>query len=181
MNALGMIEVNSIAAGLEIADAMLKASEVSLLTAQPICCGKYMILVQGSVAAVKSSVEAGKPIANEYLIDSFVIPNVDPQVFSAISCSTETKGANAVGIIETFSLAACIMSADAAVKAANVVLLEIRLGRGLGGKSFVVMTGDVSSVRHAVESGAGEISADGMMVNKIVIPSPHQELMRALL
>lgn len=175
-----MIEVNSIAAGVEIADIMMKTADVKLLSAQPICCGKYMIMVQSGVSEVRSSVDAGLSLAKESIVDSFVIANVHLQVFSAISCTTEVKGINAVGVIETFSLAACILSADTAVKAADVDLIEIRLGRGLGGKSFVAMTGDVSAVRHAVEAGARQHEADGMIARVTVIPSPHVDLMKAL-
>lgn len=180
MDALGLIEVNSIAAGIEIADIMLKTADVKLLSAQPICCGKYIIMVQGGVSEVKSSVDSGKPAAEESIVDSFVIANIHPQVFSAITCATEISGINAVGVIETFSLAACILSADSAVKAADVDLIEIRLGRGLGGKSFVVMTGDVSAVKHAVESGSKRHESDGMIARTAIIPSPHKELMKAL-
>jgi len=176
-----MIEVNSIAAGVETGDAMMKTAQVSLVTAQPVCPGKYVIVVQGGVSEVKSSVDAGMGTAGENLVDSFVIPNVHPQVFSAIACSTEADTVNAIGVIETFSLAACILASDTAVKAADVKLLEIRLGRGLGGKSFVLMAGDVSAVRHAVESSEKSYGGEGMIAKTVVIPSPHLDLYKALI
>ena len=40
MNALGMIEVQSIPLGVNAGDAMLKAATVQLVTAQPVCAGK---------------------------------------------------------------------------------------------------------------------------------------------
>lgn len=70
MNALGMIETNSIPAGIEAGDAMLKAADVALTTAQPVCAGKYIVIVSGSVAAVEASVSAGVAIAAEVLVDS---------------------------------------------------------------------------------------------------------------
>lgn len=181
LDALGMIEVNSIAAGFGIADVMMKTADVRLVSAQPICCGKYMIIVQGGVSEVKSSVESGREMAGSSLVDSFVIANIHPQVFKALSCSTEMQGTNAIGVFETFSLAACIVTSDAAVKAADVDLLEIRLGRGMGGKSFVVMTGDVSAVKHAVEAGTKQQDLNGMITNTVVIPSPHSDFIKAVL
>ena len=181
MDALGMIEVNSIAVGIEVGDVMLKTAGVELASAQPVCCGKYILMVRGGVAEVRSSVEAGLEIAKECLVDSLVIPNVHRQVFSALSCATEVQGSGAIGVIETFSLTASILASDAAVKAADVDLIEIRLGRGLGGKSFVVLTGDVSAVRFAIEAAAGNRQSEGMIARTTVIPSPGPELMRALL
>lgn len=181
MQALGMIEVNSIAAGIEAGDVMLKTAAVSLVTAQPVCAGKYIVIVQGGVSEVKSSVEAGKAIGNTYLVDSIVIPNVHSQVFSAIACATEPEKLDSIGVIETFSLTSSIMTADVAVKAANVELIEVRLGRGLGGKSYVVMTGDVSAVKHAVETARNLYIEEGLIANTIVVPSPHMDLIRVLL
>jgi microcompartment protein CcmL/EutN len=181
MDALGMIELNSVAAGIEVVDIMLKTAAVKLVNAQPVCCGKYVIMVQGGVAAVKSSVDAGISILTESLVDSLVIPNIHPQVFMALACASSVETRDAVGVIETFSLTASILAADTAVKAADVNLIEVRLGRGLGGKSFVVMTGDVSSVKHAVEGAVKSHGSEGMIVKTVVIPSPHPDLMKALL
>lgn len=52
--------------------------------------------------------------------------------------------------METFSLASSISTADTAVKAANLELIEVRLGRGLGGKSFLMITGEVAAVEAAM-------------------------------
>jgi microcompartment protein CcmL/EutN len=181
MDALGMIEVNSIAAGIDAGDAMLKTASVTLINAQPVCCGKYIVMVQGKVAEVKSSVESGINAAGGCLVDSLVIPNVHPQVFSALNCSSVIEKKDAVGIIETFSLVASLYAADTAVKAAQVDLIEIRLGRGLGGKAYVILTGDVSSVKASVDSASKGQSSEGMIARVTVIPSPHADLMKALL
>ncbi|MBQ9941594.1 MAG: BMC domain-containing protein [Christensenellaceae bacterium] len=180
MNALGMIELNSIPKGIEAADAMLKAADVRLDTAQAVCAGKYIAVVSGDVAAVKASVDAGKEIAAEKLIDSIVIPNVHPQVISAISACTEIDGLGAVGIMEVFSLSAAVVIADAAVKAADVDLMEIRLGRGLGGKAFIILTGDVAACKAAVSAGESVEEARGLLSESVVIPSPHADLFAAL-
>ncbi|MBO5520268.1 MAG: BMC domain-containing protein, partial [Eubacterium sp.] len=63
MNALGMVEIQSIPAGIEAGDFMLKAASVDLVTAQAVCAGKYIVIVTGDVAAVRSSVQAGEEAA----------------------------------------------------------------------------------------------------------------------
>lgn len=82
----------------------------------------------------------------------------------------------ALGMIETRGLVACIEAADAAVKAADVKLIEIRLAMALGGKGFVTMTGTVASVETAVNVGAMAVSKKGLLVDKVVIPNPKKEL-----
>jgi len=158
------------------ADAMLKAAAVELLEARPICPGKYVILVAGDVAAVESAVGAGREIAADAVIDDFLLPNVHPSVISAVGATASIGEIRALGIIETFSAASLFVAADAAAKAGDVALIEIRIGMGIGGKSFVTLTGDVSAVNSSVEAGAAVAGERGMLVEKIVIPSPHSQL-----
>ena len=165
MNALGMIEVTSIPVGVEAGDAMLKAAAVELVTAQSVCAGKYIVLITGEVAAVRESVAAGKTAA---------------QVPQAINACTEIGQVAAVGVLEAFSLCAAVLAADAAVKAADVSLMEVRLGRGLGGKSFIILTGEVAAVRAAVDAAHALEEVAGLMNDSVVIPAPHPDMIRAL-
>jgi microcompartment protein CcmL/EutN len=176
-NSLGLIELTSIAAGFQAADAMLKAAEVEIVLSRTICSGKYMVLVGGDVAAVTSSVEAGARAAQGSVIDTFVIPNVHPSLFPAIAGQQPSGLLGALGIVESFSVASLIEAADAAVKAARVQLLEVRLAMALGGKAFVTLTGDVAAVQAAVDSGAAVVARKGLLVNKVVIPQPRKELL----
>lgn len=178
MNSIGLIELSSIAAGYQVADAMLKTSAVELLLSRSICSGKYIVLVAGDVAAVRASVEAGRIEAPGMIIDTFVIPNVHAEVFPAISGTTQVQMLEALGIVESFSVASLIEAADAAVKTANIKLLEIRLAMALGGKAFVSLTGEVAAVRSAVEAAARVCSERGLLVNKVVIPNPRKELLK---
>jgi microcompartment protein CcmL/EutN len=74
-----------------------------------------------------------------------------------------------------------VIAADACVKAAEVQLIEVRLGRGMGGKSFVLLTGDVAAVEAAVRAAESLEEAEGMMSKSVVIPSPHPDLIKSLL
>ena len=81
MNSLGLIELSSIAAGMQAADIMLKTSEVELVISRSICSGKYMVLIGGEVAAVQSSVDTAVNQIDFAVIDNFVIPNVHKDIF----------------------------------------------------------------------------------------------------
>jgi len=74
LKAIAMIELNSIAKGVHVGDEMLKTADVELVMAQPICAGKYMVLVSGDVDSVERASEVGKETAGEFLVDDFVIP-----------------------------------------------------------------------------------------------------------
>ncbi len=180
-NSIGLIELGSIAAGFQTCDAMLKTADVELVLARSICSGKYMVMVRGDVGAVEASVDAGRNAGTFSVIDSFVIPNVHESIFPAISGTTKVEALQALGVVESFSVASLIEGADAAVKAANVRLIEIRLAMALGGKAFVTLTGNVAAVEAAVAAGAAVVAQKGLLVNKVVIPSPRPELLNEMI
>lgn len=176
--AIGIIETSSIARGFQIADTVLKTANVEILVNRTICPGKYMVLIGGDVDAVTSSVEAGVRAGGHTVVDQFVIPNVHPAVFPAISGVAHLPELQALGVIESFSVASIIEAADAAVKATPIQLVCIHLAMAIGGKGWVSLTGDVASVEEAVEIAAGVISRKGLLVEKVVIPAPRPEIVR---
>ncbi|MCK5732113.1 MAG: BMC domain-containing protein, partial [Tenericutes bacterium] len=117
MESLGMIELNSIARGIEAGDAIVKTAHVKLIGAYASCPGKYVVMIRGSVSAVKSAIEVGAKVAGKSLVKDIVIASIHEQVFTALSCTTEIVPKGAVGIIETYSLATAVLVSDAAVKA----------------------------------------------------------------
>jgi len=181
IRAIGLVEFNSIAKGIESADAMLKTGQVEVIVSRPICPGKYITLVWGDISAVESSVKAGIAKGDVHVVDDFILPYVHPQVIPACSAGNDIAEIHSLGVIETFSVAAMIVAADAAVKAGDVDLIEIRLGMGLGGKSFTTLTGDVAAVNSAIEAGAQTAATKGLLVQKVVIPSLHKSLIPSIL
>lgn len=176
-NAIGIVELSSIAAGYATTDAMLKAADVEMLLARSICSGKYMVMVGGDVADVEAAEQAGVAASEGAVIDSAVLSNIDNSVFPAISGAAPVGELEALGVIESFSVTSLIQAADAAVKAASVQLIEIRLAMALGGKAFATLTGNVAQVQAAVDAGAGLVAAKGLLVNRVVIPRPHRNLL----
>ncbi len=183
LNSIGLIEVASIAFGYLAQDAMLKAAAVEVLLARTICSGKFLIAVAGDVAAVQAAVDAGAAVCMGALIEKRVISQVHPDVFPAIAMAVDLppEQAKALGVIETFSASSIIDVADAAVKSANVTLFRIHLAMAIGGKGFVLMTGDVSSVNAAVAAGSAIAADEGILVGRVVIAAPSKEVFRDII
>lgn len=178
---IGLIELNSIARGIEVADQMIKSAEIDLLLAKTVCPGKYIILVTGNVGAVQAAISHGEAAGQEAVVNKLLVPNVHPQVIPAINAASNVEKLRDLGVLEFFSIASAIVAADAAAKSANVELIEVRLGVGIGGKAFITLTGDISSVNNAVTVGANTALESGMLVNKAVIAAPSKELLQSLL
>jgi ethanolamine utilization protein EutM len=86
---------------------------------------------------------------------------------------------NAIGLVETKGLVPLIEATDAMAKAANVKI-EKRVAIG-GGLVAAVVSGDVGSVRAAVEAGAAAATQVGELVSSHIIPRPSDGLVEAYL
>lgn len=179
--ALALIEFDSIAAGILAGDAMVKAAPVAQIVAGTVHPGKYLVLVSGDVAAVQEALAAGLAAGSASLVDHVFLPGVHPAVPSAIGAARQPQLDEALAVVETSSVAAAILAADAGLKAARVSLLELRLADGLGGKGLAFFAGAVSDVEAAVESAADAIDGAGQLVNAVVIPQLHPEMAANLL
>ena len=181
MNSIGLIEVKNISRGIKITDEMLKSAGVSLIQSGAVCPGKFVTIIGGELSSIQAAVERAELIAEDALIDKFVIGNLGEKVFEAMCGTATVTEKKALGIIETFTAASAIEAADAAVKAAVVSLIEVRVARGMGGKCFVTMTGDVADVKAGVEAGSRLAAETGVLINTEVIANPHPELWEAVL
>ena len=178
-----MIEFKSVAAGMTAADIMVKTSEVDIIEAQTVCPGKYIAIITGDLSAVKASVDTAMDMGGENGIDSFVLGNPDESIFPAILGTTNVTAddVNALGVIETFDAAQIIVAADNAVKTSDVRLIEIRLARGMCGKSYVTLTGEVAAVKAAVDRAKEVVSRSGMLLDTTVIARPDRKFINKIL
>lgn len=181
MKSIGLVEVKNISKGIRVTDEMLKGAGVFLIQSGSVCPGKFVAIVGGSLAEIKAAVDRAVMVSEDALIDKFVIGNLGDKVFEAMCGTAEITEKKAFGIVETFTAASAILAADAAVKSANIALIEVRVARGMGGKCFVTMTGEVADVKAAVEAGAKIAAEGGVLINTEVIANPHPELWEALL
>lgn len=177
--ALGILETNSIARGMVVADAIVKRAPVQLLESHPISPGKYLIVIAGEVADVEEALQAGVAAAAHTLVDRLFLPQAHSQLAPAMTGTADPGPLGSIGILETFTVASTVLAADAAAKAAEVRLVEMRLANGLGGKAFVVMTGPLDQVEAGVAAGAAAVG-HGLLLGSEIIPAPHGDLARKL-
>jgi ethanolamine utilization protein EutK len=64
INALGLLEVSGLVAGIDATDAMLKSASVRLLNHQVLDPGRVTLVVEGDLAACRAALDAGVAAAN---------------------------------------------------------------------------------------------------------------------
>lgn len=173
--ALGLIEYKTVSSGMTATDILVKTANVDILQAETVCPGKYFALIEGELAAVKSAVEAAKKAIPDKLIDDFVLGNPHESIFNAIWGTTIVEQPGAIGILETYSIAQAIVGADVAAKTADVKLVELRLARGMCGKSYLILTGEVAAVTMAIDKAKQSAGEYGMYLDSSIIPGPDRK------
>lgn len=178
---IGLLEFKSIAKGMETTDEILKSANVELILATALCPGKYITIITGELSAVKTAIAVGERIGDFFLIDAYVLSNAHESVMSALTATSEIGSISALGVVETMSAVTSVMVGDTAAKASKVDLIEIRIARGLGGKGFVLFSGEISAVKASVQACLNEYQMTGEILYATTISSPSKELIDSLL
>lgn len=179
--AIGMIEFKTVSAGVTAADQMVKAAAVEILEAQTVCPGKYIALIAGDLSAVQAAVDIAEHTCESQLIDTFVLGNPHESIFPAIYGTTHIEQMAALGILETYDAVSIIVAADEAAKTAIVDLIELRIAKGMCGKSYLTLTGEVAAVEAAIARGKEAVASKGMFLDSTVIASPDPQICRTIL
>lgn len=179
--AIGMLEYMTVSTGMQATDLMLKTAEVDLIEAQTVCPGKYIALITGDLSAVKAAIDASKAKFEEKLIDTFVLGNPHESIFPAIYGTATVENPSALGVLETYSAASIIVAADMAAKTSMVDLIELRIAKGMCGKSYMTLTGEVAAVTAAIEKAKEEVGPKGTFLDSSVIARPSEKLWKAII
>ncbi len=182
-NNIGVIELASLHKGYAVQDAILKSANVEKILARSICSGKYIIIVRGEIADMEACLERARETGGFAVVNALMVPNVDDRIFPAIAGNTtlESPAVDAMAVIETFSVAAAIKSADRAVQEADVDLLRIHIAMAIGGKGMVVLTGNTDALKSAIVPAIEYLKEDGTLAGYSLITNPHEAVLRELL
>jgi microcompartment protein CcmL/EutN len=179
--ALGLLELQSIARGVTVADALVKRAAVQLLLNRPVSPGKHLVLCSGEVADVEEAMLAGRAQAGSALCDELLLTQVHDEVLDVLRRRSKLPLSEdlSLGIFETLSAASTLRGADAACKAAEIRLHELRLCDGLGGKGFAILVGEQDMVEAAL-STVEKLLTPGLLLSVELIARPHPDLLQSL-
>lgn len=174
-----MWDFPSIAQGIRSADEIAKHSPVATLLAGTTHPGRYVVLVGGDTASVEVACDTIRESDPE-LHDHRFLPDVADEVVAAMvdGSSVASSESEAIGIVETTSVSSAVDAADGAVKAAHVRLDTLRLADDLGGKSYLIVEGDIGSVEAGADAAAER--AGSALIEAVVIAQLTPELRHGL-
>jgi len=177
LDALALLELGSVARGYRVLDWMVKEAPVTIVEANLIEPGKYLILFGGGVAEVGESFDEGVRLADGVLLDKLLLPFAHPRLWACLGGQESLGNADCVGIVEGSAVASVIAAADRSAKEADIHLAGLRLSPALGGKAYYVVTGEQHAVEAAIEAGRAVLGPAGRLVDTQIIPRAHAEFL----
>lgn len=158
---------------------MTKRAEVTVLHAEPVSPGKYWIAITGGEAEVAEAMDAGLLTADSSRLDHTMLPGAHDVVLDAVANGVTAKvPLDAIGVLELATMASAVRAADAALKCADVTLVDLHLARGIGGKGYLVVTGDLSDVDAAIDAGL-DAAGETALLGREVMANPDASVARA--
>ncbi|MBM4778735.1 MAG: BMC domain-containing protein [Archangiaceae bacterium] len=174
--ALGLFELESLARGPVVADAILKQARVRIAIAEAVSPGKYLLVFSGEVGEAEESFKAGLEAAGPRLLDKLFLPHIAEGVVSALDGVFAKVGADdSVGLVELHTVSATLLAADAALKKARVQLTALHLAKGIGGKGWFSLAGVQHDVEAALDGAAAAVEPTRLVATEL-IQRPHAEL-----
>ena len=173
MNALALLEFDSIARGVLAVDRMLKQAPIALLRCGTIHPGRYLALCGGSVASTEEAHRAGCAAGDP--CGSVLLPDPHPGLVAALSGEAAPPPAQRdLLVLETASSPPLVRLLDSVLKTVPLSLHVLRLADDLGGHAYAVLAGELADIEAARElASAGAALAT-------VIARPDAQLRAAL-
>lgn len=175
LEAVALVEVESISKGYVTLDAIAKRARVTVKLARPVTPGKLIILFAGDVAAVEESLEAARETAGSQLLDELFLPYAHRSLLPALDGAVQPEPGESVGVVELSTVAATLEAADVALKATEIAVVRMHLAVGIGGKGYFTLAGELGDVEAAL-TAVRDHARPERVVGIELIPRPHAEV-----
>jgi len=193
--AVGIVEVMGLPPAVVVADAMVKAADVRLISLEVNTLGAMTIKVEGETGAVRAAFDVGVALAEklECKVGASFVPNYSegargfmidrrPSISRLLSSRNQLipadslrSSADALGFIETRGYLGIVTALDVMLKTADVTLVaRERIGAQ---RAAVLVRGDVASVRAAVDAAMEAVKKVSTLMSGHVIPRPDPVIM----
>lgn len=181
--ALAFFEFSSIARGLFLTDQAIKKAPIQVLVSQPVSSGKHILLFQGDIASVEESYRVVDTLSEGTLLKKTFIPGIHPDLQEFLESGWPPEVTNipsafdSIAIIESLHLSAAILAADKALKISPVQLCKLKLGQGIGGKAYFIISGGLDDIQASLAASEDILKSLESFVRSDLIPNPDREAM----
>ncbi|MEC7242000.1 MAG: BMC domain-containing protein [Myxococcota bacterium] len=180
-DALALVELDSIARGYKVVDALVKKAPVHLLEVNLVEPGKCLILFAGDVESVNEAFSCALEVAEEHCLDAMNLSKVHEALIPALAGAVDCSDPNTLGVVEGAVVGATLLACDQALKNSSVTLAGLRVTPGLGGKAYFVLHGDHADVESGLATAEEVLAAGEHLIRVECIPAPHPDFVASIL
>jgi microcompartment protein CcmL/EutN len=180
-DAIALLEFDSVASGLSALNTLVKRAPVSVLEANLVEPGKYLILFVGGVAEVQESVGSVVENHDEALLSQLFLPGVHPALVAGLRGHEDHATPDTVGVVEGHDVSGTLAACDRVIKDTMVSLSGIRVAVGLGGRAYFVVAGLQHDVEEALLVATAILQDRDVFFRAECICRPHDEMVPWLL
>lgn len=181
--ALSMLAFDTVPAGLRALDALVKEAPVQVLARGTVQPGLYLVLIGGEVEPVERAFAKACQVSGEAVRDSVLLPYAEERIVPALldhKLRWPAPG-DTLAVVQTAVPPTLLRAVDAALKGAQVDLIELRVAEGLGGQSLATLWGETHDVQAAIalaDMAMARGVCDGS--HTTIIPNADLETARAV-
>ncbi len=178
---LAMVELDSIARGYRVVDALVKRSPVRMLEANVVEPGKFLVLFAGGVGEVEEAFFAATEVGGERIIDRLLLQQAHDAIVPGLGGHIDAEEPDTLGVVEGTTISSVLEACDRALKDADVRLAGLRVVTGLGGKAYFVVHGVQHDVEAALQVAGAVLEGRDTLLELQCIPRPHEDFVDLLL
>ena len=180
-DALALIELDSIARGYKVVDAMVKKAPIHLLEVNLVEPGKFLILFAGDVESVNEAFSCGLEVAEGHSVDSMNLSMVHEAIIPALAGLVDCAAPDTLGVVEGAVVGTTLLACDQALKNSSVHLAGLRITPGLGGKAYFVVHGQHADVEAGLATAEEVLASGEHLIRVECIPAPHPDFVASIL
>lgn len=167
-----MLDIDDVPLGLLALDLLVKEAQVDVYSAGTVQAGRYLVLFGGQVEPVQMSFVRACAAAEAALCDAVLLPYAEERIAPAVLTAERRwpSPGDTLGVLQNGTSPTMLLAVDAALKGAEVDLVQLRIADGLGGRAIATLWGETHDVEAALElaeAALGRGRADGWSARAI--------------
>ncbi|WP_055665157.1 BMC domain-containing protein [Desnuesiella massiliensis] len=179
-SALGFLELNNVSDGIACMDFMLKGALINVIRSSVVNPGKFFIIIEGSYGNIENAMQIAVNNFEQSIVDFYMIGKAEEALLSSLKGIESAENLESLAIIDTLNIITGVIIADITSKTSNARVVRFNISETMGGRTSIVISGEYSSVKHAVEQISSPINLRDKIIACNVIANPHDTLKEAL-
>ena len=180
-DSLGFLELNNVSDGMTCMDFMLKGALINIVKASIVNPGKFFIILQGSYGNIENAMQIAVNNFTNSIVDFYMLGRAEEGLINSLLGIENHENVESLAIIDTENIISGIIIADIISKTSYASIMKFNVSESMGGRTNIVINGEYSSLRHAIDEILSHINLKDKIIASNVIANPEDTLKQIML